>query len=160
MAAGLIDHIWSVSELLSYRIPPLPWVAPKRPHRRSIEQDGSIRPRLRLYRGCYAPSDNVALPHQSVHSTAKGTAQARITFISDVKWGAKIITSGVRTSWTNIGSFVDIRGFDITGDGEIGINNYGSYVHIIGNHAHNYAFASCSSLGAAGIDDSPYLGNH
>src|SRR5947209_1967459 len=51
MAAGLTDHVWSLGELLSYRIPPLPWVPPKRPHRRSIEQDGSIRPRLRLRKG-------------------------------------------------------------------------------------------------------------
>src|SRR5260221_5531867 len=51
MAAGLTDHVWSICELLSYRIPPLPWVAPKRPHRRSVEQDGSIRPRLRLRKG-------------------------------------------------------------------------------------------------------------
>jgi IS1 family transposase len=51
MAAGLTDHVWSICELLSYRIPPLPWVPPKRPHRRSVEQDGSIRPRLRLRKG-------------------------------------------------------------------------------------------------------------
>jgi len=95
-----------------------------------------------------------------VNNTAVGTAQARITFISDVKWGAKIITSGIRTSWTNWGSFVDIQGFDITGDGDIGINDYGSYVRIIGNHVHNYAIASCGSNGAAGIDDSVNNGNH
>lgn len=95
-----------------------------------------------------------------VNSRAQGTPQARITFISDVKWGAKIITSGIRTSWTNWGSYVDIQGFDITGDGDIGINNYGSYVQIIGNHVHNYAISSCGANGAAGIDNSTYLGNH
>ena len=30
MAAGLTDHVWSIQELLSYRIAPTPWVAPKR----------------------------------------------------------------------------------------------------------------------------------
>src|SRR6266576_3136011 len=30
MASGLTDHIWSIQELLSYRVTPLPWVAPKR----------------------------------------------------------------------------------------------------------------------------------
>jgi IS1 family transposase len=30
MAAGLTDHIWSVWELLSYRLAPEPWSAPKR----------------------------------------------------------------------------------------------------------------------------------
>jgi len=29
LAAGLTDHVWSVQELLSYRVPPPPW----RPHR-------------------------------------------------------------------------------------------------------------------------------
>src|SRR5256885_4684057 len=30
MASGLTDHLWSVQELLSYRVAPAPWVAPKR----------------------------------------------------------------------------------------------------------------------------------
>jgi transposase-like protein/IS1 family transposase len=30
MASGLTDHIWSIQELLSYRVAPLPWVEPKR----------------------------------------------------------------------------------------------------------------------------------
>src|SRR6266436_8176172 len=30
MAAGLTDHVWSICELLSYRIIPLPWVLPAR----------------------------------------------------------------------------------------------------------------------------------
>jgi hypothetical protein len=30
MAAGLTDHVWSVSELLRFQIAPAPWVEPKR----------------------------------------------------------------------------------------------------------------------------------
>jgi IS1 family transposase len=30
MAPGLTDHIWSVSELLMYKVAPVPWVEPKR----------------------------------------------------------------------------------------------------------------------------------
>ncbi len=30
MAAGLTDHRWTMTELLSYRVPPPPWAAPKR----------------------------------------------------------------------------------------------------------------------------------
>jgi transposase-like protein/IS1 family transposase len=30
MASGLTDHVWSVCELLSYRVAPPPWIAPKR----------------------------------------------------------------------------------------------------------------------------------
>ena len=29
MAAGLTDHIWTVQEVLTYKIAPLPWVEPK-----------------------------------------------------------------------------------------------------------------------------------
>jgi IS1 family transposase len=39
MAAGLTDHIWSLFELLSYKIAPSPWVEPKRrgrPRTRSL----------------------------------------------------------------------------------------------------------------------------
>lgn len=34
MAAGLTTHIWSVSELLQYKVAPTPWVQPKRVRRR------------------------------------------------------------------------------------------------------------------------------
>jgi transposase-like protein len=30
MAAGLTDHCWSMHELLTYQVPPPPWIAPKR----------------------------------------------------------------------------------------------------------------------------------
>jgi hypothetical protein len=30
MASGLTDHVWSVGELLSYKVAPTPWVEPKR----------------------------------------------------------------------------------------------------------------------------------
>ena len=55
MAAGLTDHIWSIWELLSYRIAPPPWVPPKQPGR-SKTQAGPVktagkRPRVRLRKG-------------------------------------------------------------------------------------------------------------
>jgi transposase-like protein len=34
MAAGLTDHLWSVSELLQYKVAPAPWVEPKRVRQR------------------------------------------------------------------------------------------------------------------------------
>lgn len=30
MASGLTDHVWSIVELMSYRVAPPPWMAPKR----------------------------------------------------------------------------------------------------------------------------------
>jgi transposase-like protein len=35
MAAGITDHVWSVTELLHYRVPPPPWQPPPRRGRRS-----------------------------------------------------------------------------------------------------------------------------
>lgn len=63
MAAGLTDHVWSMGELLRYRIAPAPWRAPKRRGRpkKQAEQTPSVvkqkkapsrlRPLLRLRLG-------------------------------------------------------------------------------------------------------------
>jgi transposase-like protein/IS1 family transposase len=63
MASGLTDHIWSIQELLSYRVAPLPWVAPKRRGRpkKLVAPEASrqalpagqprLRPLLRLRKG-------------------------------------------------------------------------------------------------------------
>jgi len=55
MASGLTDHIWSIQELLSYRVAPVPWVEPKRRGRpkklvtpeASSQAPPSAQPRLR-----------------------------------------------------------------------------------------------------------------
>lgn len=59
MAAGLTDHIWSVFELLRYKVAPSPWVEPKRrgQPKKQAEQTTiptkrqSFRPLLRLRQG-------------------------------------------------------------------------------------------------------------
>jgi IS1 family transposase len=63
MAAGLTDHLWSVRELLTYRIAPPPWIAPKRRGRpkqagSSASRSFSSRPRplLRLRKGVLCTS--------------------------------------------------------------------------------------------------------
>jgi transposase-like protein len=43
MASGLTDHIWSIQELLSYRVTPPPWVAPKRRGRPTKQTEKQIR---------------------------------------------------------------------------------------------------------------------
>jgi len=60
MAAGLTDHVWSIRELLSYRIAPLPWVAPPKRGRpkkpvESINSEGT-RPLVRLRKGVLCSS--------------------------------------------------------------------------------------------------------
>lgn len=58
MAAGLTDHLWSMREILTYRIIPSPWVAQKRRGRpkntaqvASRLSSGWPRPLLRLRKG-------------------------------------------------------------------------------------------------------------
>jgi len=63
MAAGLTNHVWSVRELLTHRIPPSPWVAPKRrgrPRKAGVGAPTSSparrQPLLRLRKGVLCPS--------------------------------------------------------------------------------------------------------
>jgi transposase-like protein/IS1 family transposase len=55
MAAGLTDHVWSIFELLSYRIAPLPWIEPKRRGRPKLPdalgKTARQCPRVRLRKG-------------------------------------------------------------------------------------------------------------
>jgi len=61
MAAGVTDHVWSICELLSYRVAPPPWISPKRrgrPRTRpSPAPRTTRRPLLRLRKGvlCSSP---------------------------------------------------------------------------------------------------------
>jgi hypothetical protein len=51
MAAGVTDHIWTVQQVLTYKIAPPPWVEPRRPGRarKQVRPDPSLpkRPRGR-----------------------------------------------------------------------------------------------------------------
>lgn len=96
---------------------------------------------------------------QAVETSVNGNALARVRFLSDVKWAAKIVVDGY-TAWTNRGEYVDIEGFDIAGDGCIGINNESSHVRIGYNRVHDIPALSslCGNDGGAGIADSNYTG--
>jgi parallel beta-helix repeat protein len=105
-----------------------------------------------------------------LRSTANGTAERRISFVSTVKWGAKILppkNSPNKTAWDNRGSYVDIIGFDVDGSRyqggrrwTNGIYSGGSYVTIRNNHVHHIARDSaCTRAGGAAIGvDSYYKG--
>jgi transposase-like protein/IS1 family transposase len=60
MAAGLTDHVWSICELLSYRIAPVPWVSPAKRGRpkKTVESIKSAckRPLVRLRKGVLCTS--------------------------------------------------------------------------------------------------------
>jgi hypothetical protein len=113
---------------------------------------------------------NAATPGTTIHvapgtypaplvTNSSGTASARITYISDVKWGAKITLNSTDTPpavWYNTGNYVDIQGFNISAGSGVynGILYEGSSVRIIGNRVHDLGGASCHS--GAGINDNTY----
>jgi Right handed beta helix region/Protein of unknown function (DUF1565) len=96
--------------------------------------------------------------HEILETSASGTAEARIRYISSVPWQAKIRTDGPddHWSWTNLGSYVDIEGFEVSGNGVGGIDNLGSNVEISGNYVHDIPALGCPGDGGAGIETSEY----
>jgi hypothetical protein len=56
LASGLTDHIWSVQELLSFRVAPPPWVVPKRRRLKTQTGPARLRPLLRLRKGVLCPT--------------------------------------------------------------------------------------------------------
>jgi len=101
----------------------------------------------------HVASGNYSGPIKTFRS---GMPLARIRFVSDKQWGAIVRSSGSRATWVNDGDFVDIVGFDISGDGAIGILNRGSNVRIIGNHVHHIPAVGCDGNGGAGILNGNY----
>lgn len=88
----------------------------------------------------------------NITTSASGNSSARIRFISERQWGAKILGGSGEAVWLNRGNYVDIVGFDVTGGTTIGIENLGSYDRILNNRVHDIR-VPCSSGGGAGIDD-------
>lgn len=81
-----------------------------------------------------------------------GMAGARISFVSDTKWGARIVGSGTGAMWTNDGDYVDISGFDISGPGRLGVLNAASNTLVANNHIHDLAISGgCDGNGGAGV---------
>jgi parallel beta-helix repeat protein len=98
--------------------------------------------------------------NETVKTAKSGSSAARIRFVSDQKWGAKIIGSGTEAMWNNTASYVDISGFDISGPGRLGILNQGSYVVMSGNHIHDIKVSGgCTGAGGAGIVNANYSGS-
>jgi parallel beta-helix repeat protein len=101
-----------------------------------------------------------------IRTTVSGTASARIRFVSDKRWAARVRSIGAETVWRNDGDYVTVEGFDISGDGAYGLQSLASYDQIIGNHVHNIPASGCTGQGGAGIlignfsaHDSDTIGN-
>ena len=128
-----------------------------------------------------ARAARAALPGTTIHvaagdyaggikTSASGSAEARIYYVSSTRWGARIVppaTSRSDVAWDNRGSYVDIVGFRVDGRGARagaawthGIYNGGSYAMIRHNWVHDIAgTAACTSGGGSAIGvDSYYRG--
>ncbi|MDK6080412.1 DUF4214 domain-containing protein, partial [Massilia varians] len=93
----------------------------------------------------------------NVSTKLSGTSTGLIRFVSDTKWGARIVGSGTEVMWLNNGSYVEINGFDITGPGRLGIQNMGSNTLVTNNRVHHLALSGgCTGSGGAGIVNANY----
>jgi hypothetical protein len=92
--------------------------------------------------------------------TATGAPIARVVFVSDVPWGAKLVgkAGGNSTVVWITGDYVDFKGFDITGAGTMGVYVTGSNDRIIGNNVHDIPATGCKA--GAGILNGNYKGGH
>lgn len=94
---------------------------------------------------------------ETIRTTNSGTASARIRFVSDVKWGAKIVpAAGAYTMWNVEGGYIDIDGFQITGAGSstvrVGIALIGGNSSVRNTWAHHIAENSgCDNKGGAAL---------
>src|SRR5579884_853725 len=76
--------------------------------------------------------------NDSVDVENDGTAKARIVYVSDTRWAAKIHTTGSDDPWKTNADYIDIIGFDVSSDNSRdGIINNGSYTRTIGNRVHD-----------------------
>jgi hypothetical protein len=101
-------------------------------------------------------------------TTASGSANARIKWVSTTKWGARIVPPAKSTNnnaWDNRGSYVSIVGFDIDGTTSRagtkwthGIYSAGSYDQILENRVHHIAKSvPCNSAGGSAIGVDSYF---
>lgn len=98
---------------------------------------------------------------QALTLSNSGTATKRITFLSDVHWGAHISSAGVDRVVSLNGDYLTFQGFEVTGDSaaRLGIIINGSYASVVDNHVHALPTANCTSNGGAGIDSASAIGH-
>ena len=87
-----------------------------------------------------------------IKTVKNGTAADRIKFVSDVKWGAKIVMTGTGIAWNSFGNYVDIEGFDVSGSGRLGLAAGGANLTFRYNLVHDLTISGgCNGGGGAAI---------
>ncbi len=81
---------------------------------------------------------------ESIETTVDGEQDARIAYVAETKWAAKIVGDGDGDAvWDNRGDYVDIVGFDISGENPDSIIERGSNVLIAENYLHDAPGGAC-----------------
>ncbi len=90
-----------------------------------------------------------------------GTADARIAFVAQSPQVRIVGAGSAIGAWENDGDFVDIVGFDISGDNEDGIYNRSSNVRIANNRVYQFPTGNCIVTGNEDYDltDIDVVGN-
>ncbi len=101
---------------------------------------------------------------ETVTATVSGTGSGRIRYVSDTKWGAKLVpAAGANTMWQVDGGYTDIDGFQIDGTGstsvKMGIYLTGGNSTVKNSWVHHVAENSgCDANGGAGLAADQYRG--
>ena len=102
----------------------------------------------------------------TIKIATSGAKSARIRWVAKTKWGARIIghvnpANGLGWGIAIAGNYVDLVGFDVTSDANMGVWVLGTHVRVVGNHIHDVpGQRGCSSSGAAGVEQGNYSGGY
>jgi len=102
----------------------------------------------------------------TIRIATSGITSARIRWVAETKWTARIIghvNPANLLGWGVVvaGNYVDLVGFDVTSDANMGIWVLGTHVRVIGNHVHDIPGQSgCTSYGASGVEQGNYSGGY
>ena len=107
--------------------------------------------------------------YTALHTIRIGTSgaeSARIRWVAESSWAARIIghvnpSNGLGWGIVIAGNYVDLVGFDVTSDANMGVWVLGTHVRVIGNHVHDIpGQPGCSSYGASGVEQGNYSGGY
>jgi len=78
----------------------------------------------------------------TIRIATSGITSARIRWVAETKWTARIVghvNPANLLGWGVVvaGNYVDLVGFDVTSDANMGIWVLGTHVRVMGNHVHD-----------------------
>jgi parallel beta-helix repeat protein len=109
---------------------------------------------------------NGSTAQNTIRIAASGTKSARIRWVAETKWAARIVghvnpANGLGWGILVAGDYVDLVGFDVTSNANMGVWVLGTHVRVIGNHVHDIpGQPGCSSYGASGVEQGNYSGGY